>query len=371
MYTAHIRKEIAALDPYTPGLSIDEIREKYHLSNIIKMASNENPLGTSPLAQKAIEDSASLAFRYPRSGNPRLLERLASLYHIEPNRLIIGNGSDEVIDLLIRMLVEAEEENIVSFSPCFSLYTIQAKIAGAAIRQCPLKSDFSFNFDGLFTCVDEKTRLVFLTTPDNPSGYCPSREEVLGFAQKLSRFSRCLLVIDEAYMEFHPNETEASLLYTTLPDNVAIIRTFSKCYGLAGLRIGYGIVPVPIADAFWRTRLPFSVNILAEEAALAALDDQLFSKISIQTVSQGRNFLQSELQKLGCTVYKSFANFLLFSLPEPYRAKEYFEYLLEHGIIIRLLGSYNLPSHLRVSIGNPEENRLFLNNTQAFLQRGV
>ena len=369
MYTARLRQEISALDPYTPGLSIEEIRQKYNREQVIKMASNENALGASPRVQEVIARHASSVFRYPRGGNPRLVQAIAEHHHVGKDRIVIGNGSDEVIDLLLRMLVEPRTDTIVCAAPCFNLYTVQAKISGISIRQCPLRSDFSFDMDGLFALVDEHTRVLFLTTPDNPSGYCPPRSEVLALAQKLSAFPGCLLLIDEAYMDFHPQENEASLLaLLEMPDNVGIMRTFSKSYGLAGLRIGYGILPKEIANAFWRARLPFSVNILAEEAALTALDDAIFHEKTLQTVAEGRTNLTEGLRALGCTVWPSSANYLLFTLPDGLHASDCFQYLLQKGIIIRLLKSYNLPEHLRVTVGNAEENRLFLAEVKNFLQ---
>ena len=233
MYICSLRSQIEALDPYTPGLSIDEIRQKYGLTSIIKMASNENPLGTSPLVQEAIARHAGDVFRYPRGGNPRLIEALANHHGVSRNSLVVGNGSDEIIDLLIRILADPDKHTIVCSNPCFALYPIQSRIAGVPLRRTQLKEDFSFDFEGLLSSVDEKTRLVFLTTPDNPSGFCPEREHVLQFAKDISKKNdHCLLLIDEAYMDFAPDEKAASLLAGhCMPDNVGIMRTFSKSCG--------------------------------------------------------------------------------------------------------------------------------------------
>lgn len=360
---------IAALAPYVPGLSIDEIRQKYGLNQVIKLASNENPLGTSPLAQEAISRNAAYAFRYPQGGNPRLVKALARLHQFETNRIVVGNGSDEVIDLLIRILAEPSENNIVCFEPCFSIYPIQAAIAGVEARRLPLEADFSFNFEKLLQLVDASTRLVFVTTPDNPSGYCPESALVRQFAMDLQTAApNALLVIDEAYMDFADQEKEYSLI-NSLPANAAILRTFSKSYGLAGLRIGYGILPPAIADAFWRARLPFSLNILAEEAALAALADDAFRSKTLETVACGRKYLELGLQALGCRLWPSQANFLMFALPENFAAAACFEALLQQGIIIRPLKSYGLPDNLRVSIGNEQENEAFLTAMKKFLDK--
>ena len=354
---------IRELDAYVPGLSIAEIQQKYGLSQVIKMASNENPLGASPLAQEAARRHAPALFRYPQGGNPRLVRALADLHAVDSRRVAVGNGSDEIIDLLIRMLAEPGKHSLACFEPCFSIYPIQGRIAGVEVRRCPLEKDFSFDFDALLRLVDQSTRLVFVTTPDNPSGYCPPRGAVADLAGRLADIARdCLLVVDEAYMDFAEDEAGASLLASgALPDNAVFLRTFSKSWGLAGLRLGYGVLPPALAEYFWRARLPFSVNILAEEAGLAALADTAFRRATLDAVRRGRATLRDGLTALGCTVWPSAANFLLFRLPpDAGSAKGCFEALLRRGIIIRPLNSYNLPEHLRVSVGDAGENAAFL-----------
>ena len=354
---------IRELDAYVPGLSIAEIQQKYGLSQVIKMASNENPLGASPLAQEAARRHAPSLFRYPQGGNPRLVRALADLHAVDSRRVAVGNGSDEIIDLLIRMLAEPGKHSLACFEPCFSIYPIQGRIAGVKVRRCPLEKDFSFDFDALLRLVDQSTRLVFVTTPDNPSGYCPPRGAVADLAGRLADIAPdCLLVVDEAYMDFAEDEAGASLLASgALPDNAVFLRTFSKSWGLAGLRLGYGVLPPALAEYFWRARLPFSVNILAEEAGLAALADTAFRRATLDAVRRGRATLRDGLTALGCTVWPSAANFLLFRLPpDAGSAKGCFEALLRRGIIIRPLNSYNLPEHLRFSVGDAGENAAFL-----------
>lgn len=362
MSAPSVLERIQALDAYAPGLSIAEIRRRHGLERVIKLASNENPLGASPLAQEAIRRHAGLAFRYPQGGNPRLLRALAQLHDVAPERMVAGNGSDEIIDLLIRMLAASGEDSVVCCLPCFSIYPIQARIAGVELRRCALREDFSMDFDGLLALADASTRLVFVTTPDNPSGYCPPRADVARLARLLAeKAPKALLVVDEAYMDFSEDETASSLLAAgPLPENLAVLRTFSKSWGLAGLRLGYGIVPPSIAEGFWRCRLPFSVNVLAEEAALAALEDTAFRAATLETVRTGRRTLAEGLARLGCRVWPSQANFLMFRLPEGRDARACFDALLRRGIIIRPLASYGLPEYLRVSVGNSEENAAFL-----------
>ena len=217
MYTCAVRPEIAALSAYVPGMSIAEIQEKYGLSKVVKMASNENPLGVSPLVREALGLHAGTAFRYPQGGNPRLVAALARTHGVSPDQVVVGNGSDEIIDMLIRMLLVPGKHSVVCFEPCFSIYPIQAQVCGVEVRRHPLNADFSFDLDALFALVDDDTRLVFVTTPDNPSGYCPPLADVRRLAQRLGeRFPHCLLVVDEAYMDFAGDSPEDEARFSLL-----------------------------------------------------------------------------------------------------------------------------------------------------------
>ena len=364
-----VRPDVLEFDPYIPGLSIEEIRERYGLANIIKLASNENPLGVSPLAKKRLSANLDGAFRYTPAGTPRLVSALAAFLGLGPEHIVAGNGSDEIIDLLIRVCPTPGVHNVVASKPSFSIYRLQSKLCGVDFRTVPLKDDFSFDWDGLRAAVDEKTALVFITTPDNPSGFCPPRKEVLDFAQSLP--PTCLLVVDEAYIDFCcdggaaplPDNGCGSLVpYWPKLTNVVILRTFSKIAGLAGLRLGYGIMPKELAASIQAVKLPFSVNCLAEEAGIAVLEDTVFLETTLQTVRDGREQMSTSLKKLGCTVFPSQANFLLFTLPGtcPLTARQVFEKLLEKGIIIRPLASYGLAGHLRVTIGTTSDNNAFI-----------
>ena len=362
-----VRREVEDLKPYVPGLSIDDIRQRYGCENIVKMASNENALGVSPLVQERLKRAVSTVYRYPQSGNPRLVQAIAQKYGIDSECVVVSNGSDELIDLLMRVRAVQHEDNIVCFKPCFGMYSVQAQICGLELRQAPLLDDFSLPFDDLLALVDEKTKIVFITTPDNPSGFCPEAEDVLKFAKALP--STCLLVIDEAYMDFTDELKYSLLKQKVFLDNVVFLRTFSKSYGLAGIRLGYAIIPTVLANYLWRARMPFSVNILAEEAGLAALEDKIFYEHSIQMVYIGRKQLSEGLQKLGCKVWKSHANFIMFALPQDKNVSEVFEALLYKGFIIRALKSYDLPHLYRITVGTAQENLDFLQAFAEVLQK--
>ena len=359
-----IRKEVLGFKPYSPGLSIEEIKRKYGLTRVIKMASNENPLGTSPVVKEVIARNAALAFRYPAAGNPDLRAAIGEYLNVPAKNIVCGNGSDEIIDLIIRVVARPGEDNIVAFKPCFSIYELQSRFAGVEFRQVPLNNDFSFPWDDLVLAIDEKTKVVFITNPDNPSGFCAQKDEL---KEVLSRLPQSVLVVvDEAYIDFALPQDEYSLLsdWQDHP-NLIILRTFSKMFGLAGLRVGFAVLPDVYADYLQRVKLPFSVNILAEKAGIAALKDRFFYDQTLKTVCAGREFLSSELKKLGCKVFPSRANFLMFAPPED--ALEVFDGLLKRGVIIRPLKSYGLKEYLRVSIGTEEENKAFIDELREIL----
>ena len=363
-----VRPEVAAFEPYEPGLSIEEIQRRYSLERVVKMASNENPLGASPVVQAVLQDNVEYVYRYPQAGNPRLTAALAGRLGVDPARVFVGNGSDEVIDLLFRVRAVPGVHNAVAFRPCFGLYVTQARLAGVELRRARLAEDFSFDFDSLLERVDANTTLVFVTSPDNPSGRLAPVRDLIRVARALP--PACLLVVDEAYIDF-AGEEHSLLKHLDEVSNVALLRTFSKVYGLAGLRVGYGIRPPRLADYMWRVRLPFSVNVLAEQAAVAALEDDIFREITQRVVAEGRTVLSDGLRALGCTVLPSHANFLMFAPPVGGPdARVLHQTLLERGIIVRALGGYHLPDWLRVSVGMEEENRLFLAECADILRGG-
>ena len=362
-----VREEVREFSPYVPGLSMDEIRERYGLARIIKMASNENPLGASPLVKRVLARKADTVFRYPRSGNPALVAGFAAAHGLSPACVVAGNGSDEIIDLLVRVTARPGRDNVVAFSPCFSIYVQQTRLCGVELRQMPLGPDFRFDFAALTRLVDANTSLVFVTNPDNPSGYAVPAEELLRLARSLPE--KALLVVDEAYVDFAEPEADYSMLARFGQcDNVVVLRTFSKLYGLAGLRLGFGVMPEVLADTVLRVKLPFSVNLLAEAAGLAALEDRPFLAATRETVLRGRERLSRELADCGCQVFPSQANFLMVTPPVP--ALELYEALLARGIIVRSLKSYGLPDKLRISIGNDEENESFLAAVRDILNHG-
>lgn len=357
-----VRPEAREFDAYVPGLSIDEIRQKYGLANIVKLASNENPLGVSPIVEKVLRDRASESFRYPRWGNPELNARIAEHVGVPAEQILAGNGSDEIIDLLVRIKPRPGIDNVVAFRPSFSMYELCSRMCGVEFRQTPLREDFSFPFDELIDTCDENTALVFVTSPDNPSGYTVTADELCELAERLPE--RALLVVDQAYVDFADEPAKHDMIpRLALHPNVVVLRTFSKAYGLAGIRLGFGVLPLWLAEIMRACQIPFSVNILAAHAGIAALGDRVFLQETLRVVRSGREQLTRGLTDMGCEVSPSQANFLMFKPPVTAAgldARGVFEALLERGVIIRPLASYGMPDRLRVSIGTRKENEVFL-----------
>lgn len=356
-----LRPEAAGFSPYSAGLSIEEIRERLGLADVVKLASNENPLGMSQVVLEAICRAAPSAFRYPRPGNPALVEALAAKFGLDPESIVVGNGSDELIDLLIRVKARPGVDNIVAFKPSFSIYELQARLGGVEFRTTPLGEDFSFDWDGFVGLSDEHTTIAFATSPDNPSGLTATADELCAVAKRLPK--GCLFVVDEAYIDFAPAGSSPLKRLASL-GNTAILRTFSKAYGLAGLRLGWLTGPPAVVDYVRRVRLPFSVNAIAEAAGLAALEDDFFHARTVETTLVGRDLLTRSLVELGFRVWPSGANFLM-TRPESgaaagWTAEQVVEQLLNVGLIVRSLKSYGLPGLFRISVGNPEENHKLL-----------
>ncbi|WP_147819827.1 histidinol-phosphate transaminase [Salidesulfovibrio onnuriiensis] len=352
-----MRPEILDLEPYKPGLSIEQIKDKYGLDNIIKLGSNENPLGASPRVQKVIERHAAGVFRYPQNHSPRLTAAISKSIGVPEENIVVGNGSDEIIDMLIRMKCRPGLDNIICYSHSFSMYGLTAKLCGVEYREVERNDGYQLPLDRLAEAADENTALVFITSPDNPTGLAATVEDISVLAGVLPE--NCLLVVDEAYIDFvWPPESYTPVQAFDKFSNLVALRTFSKAYGLAGMRVGYGVMPASIAGYLKRARIPFTVNTLAEEAAIEALADEDFYHKTLEVVMRGREYLTAELEKLGCDVLPSQANFLMFQPPKP--AQRLFKELLKRGVIVRPLASFGLGKHIRVNMGTDKENEQFI-----------
>jgi histidinol-phosphate aminotransferase len=333
------------------------------VANPIKLSSNENALGASALATQAFVDAQSKLFRYPDGHANPLREAVAQYHGLEPERLVFGNGSDEVFALLNQVYLEAGD-NIVTGEHGFLAYRISALACQADVRLAP-EPEERIEIDRLMELVDARTKLVFLSNPANPTGTWNTPEELAELRARLD--PSIILVIDEAYAEFADEPTFASAFaQARASDNVVVTRTFSKIHGLAGLRVGFGYCPQPVIEAIERIRLPFNINLPAQYAAIAALADTGHIEASRQQVLNWLPRMLQEIRALGYEAKKTATNFALIRFKDTDEAARANVYLMSQGVIVRHVANYGLPQCLRVTVGKDEENRAFLDALKGF-----
>jgi histidinol-phosphate aminotransferase len=358
MFEALVPEYIATLAAYPPGKPLEELERELGITDSIKLASNENPLGPSPLAMQAVVGQIGKLHRYPDASVYYLKQRLSCQLDLLPEQLICGNGSDEILELLVRAFLLPGQE-IISASPSFLMYGLLTQGAGGVFRPVALK-DFRVDLPAVLEAINANTKIIIINNPNNPTGTVIYRREWEDFLAALP--PQVLVVVDEAYIEFVDDpEVPHSLTYIGENRSLIGLRTFSKAYGLAGLRIGYGYGPSTLIGYLDRLRSPFNVNSLAQAAALAALDDHEFLAQTRQLVKEGLTFLCSELDRLGIAYVPTQANFLLIHVAR--NSREVYEQMLREGVIIRAMTSYQLPEYIRINAGLPAENQRFL---QAF-----
>jgi len=358
-----IPDHIRAIPPYVPGKPVEELERERGIRHSIKLASNENPLGPSPKALVALRSTLDSVHRYPDSAGFELTRKLAARLRLEPGQIVLGNGSDDVIAMLARSFLLPGDEVLMP-TPAFQMYEIEARAAAAVPVEVPL-TDFRTDLEAMATRLTPRTRMVFVNTPHNPTGSLVMRAQLEAFMGRLPE--NVLLVLDEAYIEFVRDPAGPdSLDYVRAGRPVAGLRTFSKAYGLAGLRIGYGLMPVEVAGVLNRVRQPFNVSLPAQAAAAAALEDAEFLKETLRVIHQGVDYLHAALTGMGLECRPTQANFLMFRVPGD--ARHVFEALLDRGVIVRPLASYGYPDRIRVNAGLPEENRRFIESLRQVLR---
>lgn len=346
------------MSPYSPGKPIDEVKRELGLTRVIKLASNENPLGPSPKAVEAVREAAAQLHLYPDASVFSLKEAISKTYGIDPSLLMIGNGSDDLIHYLCQCFLEGPDTQMMMGDPSFVRYESGGQLADSRVVKVPLNSEWRHDVRAMAAALTPQTRLVFIANPNNPTGTMVGKEEVDWLLTQLP--SGCVLVLDEAYIEFaegvdgFPN----SLDYVRDGAPVIGLRTFSKAFGLAGIRVGWGAAPLSVIDAVDRIREPFNVNLLAQKAATAALSDPGHVADTVALNRQGLARIEQTCSSLGMKVVPSLANFACIDLGRP--ARPVFEALLKEGIITRCGDVLGMPHHLRVSIGTEEEMDVFL-----------
>jgi histidinol-phosphate aminotransferase len=357
---------IPALTPYVPGKPLSELERELGIQDSVKLASNENPLGPSPHVLQALDGQLADLARYPDGNGFALRQALARRLDVSPAAITLGNGSNDVLDIIARTFLYPGMEAIFS-EYAFAVYPICTQAVGATARVAQAR-DYGHDLDAMAALVGEHTRVIFIANPNNPTGTWVPGDALRAFIEALPR--QVILVVDEAYFEYveEPEYPDTSRWLAAYP-NLIVTRTFSKAYGLAGLRVGYGLSHPDLAELLNRVRQPFNVNSLGLAAAEAALEDQEHVRRSVQLNRQGMAQLSAGFTALGLVSIPSVANFITLDLGRP--AGPVDQALLRQGCIARPLGGYGLPRHLRVSIGLPEENVRFLEALGRVLQQGL
>lgn len=353
---------IRSLVPYAPGKPMEEVEREYGIEGSVKLASNENPLGPSPRAVKALQERLHQLHLYPDGDCFYLKQGLAAKLGISPERLIFGNGSNEIIELAVRTFMRPGDEAVIA-NQAFVIYRLVVQAAGGSCKIVPLR-DFTHDLEAMARAITSRTRVLFLANPNNPTGTIYRKREWEKFLERLS--PEILLIVDEAYSEYvmdpdYPN----SLLYQGGDRALLALRTFSKLYGLAGLRIGYGIGAKKVIDLIQRVRQPFNVNAAAQWAALAALGDHEHVWRSLEANREGMGYLTKEIAELGLEQIPSQANFILIQVGD---GEGVFNRLLRRGVIVRPMGGYDFPDHIRVTVGTMKENSRFISELRNIIK---
>ena len=354
---------LKTLPTYQPGRPIEEVARELNLpaASIIKVASNENPFGPSPLAVAALQKAIAGVNLYPDGNAFYLKQKLAAKLGVETAHLVLGNGSNEIIEFVAHALLAPGTEIVVS-QYCFAIYPIVAKMFGATVITVPAKN-YGHDLPAMLKAITPKTRIVFVANPNNPTGTLAHREEVIRFVNEIP--DDVLLVMDEAYLEFLADPVDfIPLIRLGVRKNLILMRTFSKIYGLAGLRIGYGIGTPELVSALEKIRQPFNANLLAQTAALAALDDDEHVRKTRANNFAGLEFFQHAFRALKLEFVPSAANFILVRVGG---GQQIFDAMQKQGVITRPMGGYQLPEWIRISVGTRAENERCLKVLSAVL----
>jgi len=350
------RECIMNIRPYVPGKPIELVQKEFGLTDVIKLASNENPIGPSPKAVQAMKDNAHKMFLYPDGYCTELRNMVSDFLEVPQNQLIFGNGSDEIIKLLGETFIHPGDEVIVA-DPSFSEYNFVCLLMGGILKKVPV-TNHTHDLEKMAEQITEKTKMIFICNPNNPTGTIVTSEEVEKFLAKVP--DHVVVVFDEAYYEYVDNKNyPQSMEYVKNgKENIIILRTFSKIHGLAGLRIGYGVAVPAMIQLLERTREPFNVNLMAQKAALAGLQDKEHVLNSIDVNKAGKEFLYKSFEEMGLDYIPTHANFLMVDLRK--NSKEVFIELQKRGVIIRTGDIFGMDTFIRVTIGTQEENQRFI-----------
>jgi histidinol-phosphate aminotransferase len=354
---------VRGLQPYVPGKPIEELEREYGVTNVIKLASNESPLGPSPKALAAAHVALAEIARYPDGGGFALKRALAAKLGVLPEQITLGNGSNDILEFAARAFVTAQDEVVFS-QHAFAVYPIVTQAVGARAVEVPAH-EWGHDLAAMQAAITPRTRLIFIANPNNPTGTWLRRAALEAFLDKLP--DSVIVVMDEAYFEYvEASDYPDTIAWLARYPNLICARTFSKIYGLAGLRVGYGVSSAAIADVLNRVRQPFNVSSVAQAAALAALDDDAHLNQARGVNADGMQQLVKGFEQLGLDYIPSVGNFVCVEVGEAGRV---YERLLRAGVIVRPVANYGMPRHLRITVGLADENRRFLEALQAALGR--
>ncbi|MBN1406443.1 MAG: histidinol-phosphate transaminase, partial [Calditrichaceae bacterium] len=357
-------EHIESLKPYQAGKPIEELQRELGLKRIIKLASNENPLGVSPKALQAMQNHLKELHRYPSPDSYYLRDALAKLFKVKTNNVITGHGSESIISTIMRTFLHDEDIALTS-AGTFITFKIQVQSRGIDLIEIPLKN-YQFDLQAIADQITDKTKIIYLANPNNPTGSIFTDSEFRQFMQQVPQ--RTLVLLDEAYFEFAVNNPDYPDSMKYRFDNVISLRTFSKAYGLAGVRIGYGFAHENLINNLMKIKLPFEPSGPAQAGALAALDDIDFLNQSIQIARKGREFFYDFFRSLSVPYLESYANFVTIILESENQVNLIYEQLLKRGIIIRPLKSFGLPNCMRITTGLAEENAVFAENFEQIIK---
>ena len=351
---------ILALTPYQTGKPAEELTREYGVSDVVKLASNENPMGCSPFVTLAITEQLSQLARYPDSNGYYLKQAIADFTNVADECITLGNGSNDLLDILARSFV-GHNDAVVYSQYAFAMYALVTQMQGAVSIEVPAHR-YGHDLEAMRTAVldNDHAKMVFIANPNNPTGTSLTRTAVRDFVASMP--SDVLVVIDESYVEYTPESSHQALLDDF--ENVVIVRTFSKAYGLAGLRIGYALSSAPVADLLNRIRQPFNVSRLALAAAEAALGDQVFIEQTRTTNQEQMQWLTKQFDALGLAFIPSHANFVMVEIED---AAAIYQALLEQGVIVRPLSNYGLDNWLRITVGLAEDNLRLIDTLRSIL----
>ncbi|MBP3963819.1 histidinol-phosphate transaminase [Paenibacillus lignilyticus] len=358
------RNVLKRMKPYSPGKPIWEVQRELGLDRVVKLASNENPLGPSPKAVEAIRELLSDIHRYPDAQAVDLRATIAAKYELLSEQIIVTNGGDELITLVSEAFIETGDEIIVP-GPSFSEYEFGGQLMGAVIRTVSLTEDYQYNVPAILEAVSERTKLLYLCSPNNPTGTILSQSALTEFLNSLP--PNVLVILDSAYSHFVTEDDYSDgIEFVKAGYPVIVLQTFSKVYGLAGIRVGFGVASPSIIRAILQVKEPFNVNALAQAAAAAAIVDDDHVRKSSLLVKEERLRLYQGFEELGLSYTSSMSNFILVELYE--NAEQHYVELMRKGVIVRYGAAWGLPQHVRISIGTPEENNILLQALRMILK---